>query len=771
MSKLKKNMVWLGVLVLIFSFIDSGFAQEKFFEKKTVKKMEGPKYSPGEIVVKFKRGVSDNVIRDINQRQGCAVLSLSKRGEFKRLRIPRNKSVEEMVSIYSRNPNIEYAEPNFIAYELMIPNDPYYPYQWNMDNTHGGINMEAAWNVETGIPGVVVAVIDTGVAYEDYTKKYKKAPDLANTLFVAGYDFVNNDTHPNDDEGHGTHVTGTIAQSTNNNLGVAGIAFNVSIMPIKVLNSSGSGTYTDIADGIYFAADNGAAVINMSLGGSSPSSTLENALAYAYNRGVTIVCAAGNEYEEGNYPSYPAAYDAYCIAVGATRFDEARAYYSNTGSYLDIAAPGGDINVDQNGDGYGDGILQQTFGIDPKDFGYWFYQGTSMATPHVAGVAALIISNGTTGPDNVRQALEKTAEDKGLAGWDTAYGWGIVDAYAALNYTGVKINDVAVTDMAAPSSCVQGDEVSVVVSVANQGDSSESFSVTLTDTTSWVIIGTQSVSNLKAKTTADLTFAWDTANALTGDDVLEAVAAPVIGETNTLNNSLSAVVAVQPPIHDVAVVAIDAPLEAYQGDVISIPVTVENQGTYAESTTLSLIDTTDANHQVGSQPLSLDAGALATVTFDWDTANISLGDHALEAIANQVTQETDIADNNMTTTVTINEKSAVVIMHVDDITMALSTRTAGKNKFMQALATVTVVDADNSPVEGATVYGSWSNATSDSDIGVTDSAGEVTLLSDQIKNPKTGTTFTFRVVDVAKTGCVYNPVANIETIDSMTVTQ
>lgn len=733
--------------------------------------MEGPKYSPGEIVVKFKRGVSDNVIRDINQRQGCAVLSLSKRGEFKRLRIPRNKSVEEMVSIYSRNPNIEYAEPNFIAYELMIPNDPYYPYQWNMDNTHGGINMEAAWNVETGIPGVVVAVIDTGVAYEDYTKKYKKAPDLANTLFVAGYDFVNNDTHPNDDEGHGTHVTGTIAQSTNNNLGVAGIAFNVSIMPIKVLNSSGSGTYTDIADGIYFAADNGAAVINMSLGGSSPSSTLENALAYAYNRGVTIVCAAGNEYEEGNYPSYPAAYDAYCIAVGATRFDEARAYYSNTGSYLDIAAPGGDINVDQNGDGYGDGILQQTFGIDPKDFGYWFYQGTSMATPHVAGVAALIISNGTTGPDNVRQALEKTAEDKGLAGWDTAYGWGIVDAYAALNYTGVKINDVAVTDMAAPSSCVQGDEVSVVVSVANQGDSSESFSVTLTDTTSWVIIGTQSVSNLKAKTTADLTFAWDTANALTGDDVLEAVAAPVIGETNTLNNSLSAVVAVQPPIHDVAVVAIDAPLEAYQGDVISIPVTVENQGTYAESTTLSLIDTTDANHQVGSQPLSLDAGALATVTFDWDTANISLGDHALEAIANQVTQETDIADNNMTTTVTINEKSAVVIMHVDDITMALSTRTAGKNKFMQALATVTVVDADNSPVEGATVYGSWSNATSDSDIGVTDSAGEVTLLSDQIKNPKTGTTFTFRVVDVAKTGCVYNPVANIETIDSMTVTQ
>lgn len=769
MKKLKKNLVWLSMAFFVLGFTSLSFGQAGFFEKQVTRTMKGPKYVPGEITVKFKRGVSDNVIREINQRQGCSVLSLSKRGGFKRLRIPRNKNVEEMAIIYNRNPNVEYAEPNFIALASMVPNDTYYSFQWNMDNnTHGGIHMEAAWEVQTDSSNVIVAVIDTGVAYEDYGV-YKKAPDLANTSFVSGYDFVNNDSHPNDDEGHGTHVTGTIAQSTNNNLGVAGVAFNTSIMPIKVLNSVGSGTYADIVEGIYFAADNEANVINMSLGGGSPAIALEDALAYAYNKNVTIVCSAGNEYEQGNFPSYPAAYDDYCIAVGATRFDETRAYYSTTGSYLDIAAPGGDLTVDQNNDRYSDGVLQQTFGDDPQAFGYWFYQGTSMAAPHISGVAALIISNGTTGPDNVRQALEKTAEDKGLAGLDEEYGWGIVNAYAALNYIGEEIHDVAVTSISAPLSCLEGAEVSVEVSVANQGDFSESFSVTLTDTTSNVIIGMQWVSNLEAKTTADLTFAWDTANALTGDDVLEAVAAPVIGDINTANNSLSAVVAVHLPIYDVAVVAIDAPLDADTGDVVLVPVTVENQGTYTETITVSLTDITVGDNLIEPQNVFLNAGASATVLFDWDIPDASSGEHILKGEASIVDGEIDIADNNMTTTVTINEKSAVVIMHVDDITMALSTRTAGRNRFIKALATVTIVDANDILVEGATVYGSWSDATSDADVGVTDSEGKVTLQSNVVKNPPIGTTYTFSVDSVVKAGCTYNFSNNTETSDLKTV--
>jgi serine protease len=392
-----------------------------------------PKWVPNEIIVKFKRGVSNGRIKQVNQRHTTSVLHSSQFARFKKIEVAKGKTAREMVGLYNGEPDVEYAELNYYAYAFFVPNDTYYNYQWHFNDANAGINIESVWDITTGDPNIIVAVLDTGVAYEDF-KGFQQAPDLANTRFVPGYDFINSDEHPNDDDGHGTHVTGTLAQSTDNALGTAGIAFDCNIMPVKVLSRRGVGTYTDIADGIYFAANNGADIINMSLGGVSDSTTLRNAVAYAYNQGVTIICAAGNEYLEGNAPAYPAAYDEYCIAVGATRFDRTRAYYSNTGSYLDVVAPGGDLYVDQNGDGYDDGILQQTFGYNPKDWGYFFYQGTSMAAPHVSGIAALLISTGVTGPDAIREALETTARDLGSAGWDEEYGWGLVDAYAALNY-------------------------------------------------------------------------------------------------------------------------------------------------------------------------------------------------------------------------------------------------------------------------------------------------------------------------------------------------
>jgi serine protease len=397
-----------------------------------------PKWEPDEIVVKFKPDVPKERISQINLGHKTAILFKGPYEKFHRLRIPLGKTVEEIVDAYRKNPNVEYAEPNVMVYALFQPNDPFFPNQWHLDNnTSGGINIKAAWDIQKGDPVVIVAVIDTGIAYELYGS-FRKAPDFANTTFVPGYNFVNNTTHANDDNSHGTHVAGTIAQSTNNGLGVAGVAFNAALMPVKVLDKNGSGTATNVANGIYFAADHGAKVINLSLGSSQASLTIKNALAYAYSKGVTIVCAAGNEFNSGNPPSYPAAFDEYCIAVGATRFDETRSYYSSTGSYLDIAAPGGDTSVNQSGDGYADGILQQTFNPNtknPADFGYWFFQGTSMATPHVAGVAALLISKGTMGPDNVRAALQSTAKDKGPPGWDPEYGAGIVNALAALQYS------------------------------------------------------------------------------------------------------------------------------------------------------------------------------------------------------------------------------------------------------------------------------------------------------------------------------------------------
>jgi serine protease len=425
--------LFLVISLLCGFFIYSAVAQQ--FQVWNPPPVQAPKYVQGEIVVKFKSGVKQANIEMFNQEQGATVLETNSILRFMRLKTPAGKTVEELVAIYSKNPDIEYAEPNFIVTAYMVPNDPYYnPYQWHLDNpVYGGINMQQAWDISTGSSSVIVAVIDSGVAYEDYSI-YLRAPDLAGTTFVPGYDFVNGDNHPNDDNAHGTHVTGTIAQTTNNSYGVAGVAFQTAIMPIKVLGKDGSGSDTTVANGIQFAADNGAKVINMSLGGPSPSRTLENAVKYAYNKGVTIVASAGNDGKEGI--GYPAAYKE-CIAVGATRYDEKTTYYSNYGSEIDIVAPGGDVTVDQNGDGYGDGVFQQTFNPDtkdPTDFGFWFFQGTSMAAPHVSGVSALVIAKfGDIGPDNVRQKLQTTAEDHGAAGWDKYYGWGIVDAYKALS--------------------------------------------------------------------------------------------------------------------------------------------------------------------------------------------------------------------------------------------------------------------------------------------------------------------------------------------------
>ena len=355
-------------------------------------------------------------------------------------KLSAGRSPRDAAREFEARGDVEYAEPNYLAYAFMVPSDPYYPYQWNMDNSvYGGIHGEAAWDVSNG-SGVTVAVIDTGIAYETYRnskngKRYYIAPDLAATCFVPGYDYVENDTHPNDDNSHGTHVAGTVAQSTNNGIGVAGVAFGSCLMPVKVLNRYGSGTHANIAKGIRFAADNGAKVINLSLGGPS-SQTLLDAIAYASTKGVTIVAAAGND--GTSQVSYPAAYDSYVIAVGATRYDETLAPYSNFGSSLDVVAPGGDTSVDQNGDGYADGILQNTFNPNTKrtsDFGYWFFQGTSMAAPHVAGLAALVISKGNaTSPTDVRKAIEFTASDLGSAGKDNTYGWGLINAPAALSW-------------------------------------------------------------------------------------------------------------------------------------------------------------------------------------------------------------------------------------------------------------------------------------------------------------------------------------------------
>jgi serine protease len=393
-----------------------------------------PEFCPDTIIVKFDPNTPDAECWRILQAHRCWIARSCAAGDFHLVGIPADTSPLQMIEALTPYESVQYAELNYYVHATFIPDDKLYSYQWNLNNAvKADIRMEEAWDIEEGDPNVIVAVIDTGVAYEDFDI-YRQAPDLANTRFVPGYDFIHEDNHPNDDHGHGTHVAGTIAQSTNNGIGVAGIAFRCSIMPIKAMDEQGVGDQFTIARAILFAVEHGARIVNLSLGSPESSRTLRDVLKTAYARGVTVVAAVGNDFTKGNQPSYPAAEKDYCIGVGAVRFDLKRAPYSNTGAYVAVVAPGGDLTVDQNADGYPDGILQQTFKTNLGTFAYWFFQGTSMATPHVSALAALLASRGVTRPDKIREALQLTARDLGPPGWDSEYGWGLIDAHAALAY-------------------------------------------------------------------------------------------------------------------------------------------------------------------------------------------------------------------------------------------------------------------------------------------------------------------------------------------------
>jgi len=411
-------------------------------------------YVRGEILVKFRPEVTAAKISETTQDLGSRLLSVHQ-GGYRRIAVPEGMTERELIEALKVRPDVEYALLSTICHAHMVPNDPYYdPYQWYFPK----INCEQAWDISTGT-SVLVAILDTGIAYEDYAvpsyeldtvksgvTQYQQAPDLAGTSFAAGCDFINDDTHPNDNNSHGTHVAGTVSQTTNNSYGVAGMAFDCVLIPVKVLDYTGSGTAQTLVDGLYWATDHGAQVINMSLGwapGYDPGAVVHDAIQYAYNHGVVLVASSGNW--GTSQVSYPAAYSE-VIAVGATRYDDARASCSQYGSELEVCAPGGDIDVDENGDGYGDGVLQQTFSgydpgppevlADPTDFGYRFFKGTSMAAPHTTALVAMMIANGQTGVENIRTILHETAVDLGSPGWDQYYGYGRIDAYAALTYGG-----------------------------------------------------------------------------------------------------------------------------------------------------------------------------------------------------------------------------------------------------------------------------------------------------------------------------------------------
>jgi subtilisin family serine protease len=339
-----------------------------------------------------------------------------------RLNVGANEDAAEALTRMQDDPRIRFAEPNYIVHATAVPNDPAWHRQWNMR----AIGVDLAWDLGTG-EGIVVAVLDTGVRVG--------GPDGFDHL-LPGYDFVYDDSNPSDFNGHGTHVAGTIAQATNNGVGVAGIAHGASILPVKVLGDYGSGSMWGIAQGITYATDHGADVINMSLGSYGGSWSVEEACDDAVARGTVLVAASGND--NGGAINWPAAYDS-VISVAATDAVGDISYFSNQGSGMDIAAPGGDVYEDLDNDGYSDGIYQETWS---NGFYYGSWQGTSMASPHVAGAAALVMGQGVTDPAEVRRILTVTARDAGAQGHDRWFGHGRLDVDAAVRMAaGMEIPD------------------------------------------------------------------------------------------------------------------------------------------------------------------------------------------------------------------------------------------------------------------------------------------------------------------------------------------
>jgi serine protease len=481
-------------------------------------------YTPGKVIVRFRDEVPTDERRNV-MREATDSGELTSRqayADFDVIRIDSSEDPEAVAAALKGRPQVLYAQAAYRVHSTFVPNDPDYGrLQWNLPL----VNMEKAWDIQPQAGSTItVAVIDTGVAYRNLTITanirafrdssgrlhpalgpavipYSGAPQLVGgsgtSRIVAPYDVTSRGANPPlDFDGHGTHVSGTIGQLTNDGIGVAGVAFNVKLMPVKALSSDwdvafGSafdtgGSDDDVAVAIRYAADNGAKIINMSLGSSGPSDcgatpnqfgcspVIESAMRYAVGKGVFIVLAGGNEFEDfvppfGTNPTSVLAEIASrvpgAISVAAVDPSKSRAYYSSTGKYIEIAAPGGS----ERGFGRNGFVYQQTFDFCVTDtfaviagcpnvyrpprfdmFGNIGYIGTSMAAPHVAGIAAMLMQQGITDPAAIEDALEKSAAPLSTASGDQcppgtsaaaprtcSFGFGLVDARNALRGLGL----------------------------------------------------------------------------------------------------------------------------------------------------------------------------------------------------------------------------------------------------------------------------------------------------------------------------------------------
>jgi len=735
------------ILVSLFSFGASLTAQEP------------GAIAPGRYLVRFHDTVAAPVAvaQELSRRHGFAVghvYQYTLRGMAIRV---QPQAEAQVLNALGRDPRVESIghDRYATAFAQIVPK--------GVDR----INAEPGVVANTAF-GTRVAIVDTGLDFEHFDLAANINFDLSVdcAFFGFGICFAGGG---DDDNGHGTFVGGIVA-ALNDSTDVVGVASFAQLISVKVLDSSGSGYFTDIIAGLdYLRSLNGnpntfVHVANMSLGArcsvctdnsSDPTvRAFHDSVRALVSSGTTVVVAAGNAGADA-FNTIPAAFDEVITVsamadsdgqpggLGPTLVltgrppmpDDSFANFSNFGLDIDVTGPG---------------VAETSLKILG---GTTTGSGTSFSSPHAAGVAAVFVRDrlnkglGLPLPGTVRQALIETGECHEGAGGvfhgtaGCAEVWpGDPDGLAEPLVRGDNIrnfgtppvvNDVAVTAVSAPSPVFVNATQSVGVGVANQGTQSETFSVTLTDNLAAGISPPQTVT-LAAGAATTLNFDWTPT--VTGDHTLTATASTVVGESDTADNVKSATVSVQEATHDVAVTGVSAPASVAQGTSATIGVNVANQGTFAETFDVSLADTPPAGGTAGTvsaaQPVTLAAGASTTLNFTWDTTGASVGAHTLTATASTVSGETDTADNSASAVSEVTAPPAPPSdsVHVGDLDGSSS---SFKNTW-QATVVVTVHDAGHAPVSGAVVTASWSGGFSGSASCTTNGSGQCSLATADI---------------------------------------
>ena len=414
--------IWNMIIAVLLTLALAPLVVAQEMKEKTPEINAQKKYAPGEILVKFKPGVSKTEIDNMNTFYGVSIIRHIEPIDVYHLKIPSTRTVPEMVELYSEDPRCSYAEPNYIGEgSNFVPNDTFFPQQWHLNNTGqtGGtldadIDAVEGWQITRGSSAVVVAVLDTGID--------SNHPEFQGRI-LPGFDFVNEDSDPEADHPHGPQVSGILAANADNAFGVAGVDHRAKILPVKVLNSQNSGTTADLVQGLLFAAAQGAHVVNMSLINYPLTSALNDALQVARDAGAILIACAGNGGIGNADVSGPGA-SPLTISVGATDHNDARASFSGTGQALDVVAPGL-------------GLPTVLFNSSQNQTS--IFSGCSAATPVVSGIVSLLLSlDLSLTHEEVYTILTQTAEDmvgppsEDTPGRDNFFGFGRVNMHAAL---------------------------------------------------------------------------------------------------------------------------------------------------------------------------------------------------------------------------------------------------------------------------------------------------------------------------------------------------